>query len=163
MISAPIDIAFVILIVILTVRAGLRGLVEEISGIAWLILGLIFSFAFFRQGAVFIRDRFQMNIRYVPEILSFVILFLIVFIVVKIITAILKDIIDRVSLTGIDRFLGVLFGIIEGIVVIALILFIMDIQPLFDKNSVLENSLFNHILGGSVESVQDMMTSGKAE
>jgi len=157
MLYAPIDIVFAVLILIITIRAMLRGLVHEISGIAWLVLGLLFSLAFFRQGAVFIREQFNLSMNYVPEVLSFAALFLIVFIVVKILTAIVNDIITRLHLSGIDRFLGVIFGIAEGLAIVALILFVLDIQPLFDKSTLLDGSLFNHLLEGSLETVQDMI------
>ena len=82
------------------------------------------------------------NVKIIPEVLGFIALFLIVFIVVKIIERLLKDIIEGIKLTKVDRFIGIFFGIIEGIVVVSLVLFIITIQPVFDSQKLLENSFF---------------------
>ncbi|MDR2841768.1 MAG: CvpA family protein [Spirochaetaceae bacterium] len=146
MIFAPVDIAFILLAIIIIIRSALRGFVDEIMGLAWVSLGLIFSIRFYKKGAQIIREKFLLNVEYLPEILSFIALILIVFIIVRILTIMLKDIINRVQLAGLDCFLGAIFGIIESVAVIALIIFIIGIQPLFDKAAVLKNSVFYHIL-----------------
>ncbi|MDR1256414.1 MAG: CvpA family protein [Spirochaetaceae bacterium] len=158
---APLDIVFTVLILIIVVRAALNGFVEEVFGMAWLILGLIFSICFYHRGAVFIRTKMLADVKILPEIMAFVILFLIVFVVIKIITSILKDIVQKIRLGGLDHFLGALFGIFEGLLAAALILFIIDIQPLFDKNAVLKNSIYNQFLSGNVKTALEMVTKNR--
>jgi membrane protein required for colicin V production len=155
---APLDIVFTVLILIIVIRAALNGFVEEAFGIAWLVLGLIFSINFYRPGAAFIRTKVLSDVKILPEVLAFIVLFLIVFIIVKIVTFILKDIVQKIKLKGLDHFLGLLFGIIEGLLAVAIIIFIINIQPLFDKNDVLKNSIYNQFLSGNVMSVRDMIT-----
>jgi membrane protein required for colicin V production len=58
----------------------------------------------------------------------------------------LKGIILRVRLGGADKFLGLIFGFLEGIAVISLILFLLGIQPLFDSSVILANSFFANLL-----------------
>ncbi|GHV84071.1 hypothetical protein AGMMS50212_14110 [Spirochaetia bacterium] len=154
MIFAPVDVVFTLLIVILIIRSALHGFVDEVMGIASVTLGIFFAGAFFNEGAAFIRTRFMQNVKIFPEILSFIILFLIVFVLVKIITAILRDIIVRIKLSGLDSFLGALFGIIEGIVVVGIIIFVINIQPLFDKQKVLNESIYSHLLSNNVQVIQ---------
>jgi membrane protein required for colicin V production len=81
-----------------------------------------------------------------PEVLAFIALFLIVFVLIKILGAILKDIIAGIKLGGADRFLGLVFGLGEGLIVISLILFVLTIQPLFDPGPILQKSLFAELL-----------------
>jgi membrane protein required for colicin V production len=155
---APLDIVFTMLILIIVVRAALNGFVEEVFGMAWLILGLIFAVSFYRKGAMFIRTKILEDVKILPEVLAFIILFVIVFVIVKIITSILKDIVQRIRLGGLDHFLGALFGIFEGLLAAALILFVIDIQPLFDKNPVLKNSIYNQFLSGNIQTALEMIT-----
>jgi membrane protein required for colicin V production len=153
---APIDIIFTVLIFIIVVRSALRGFVEEIFGVAWLIFGLLFAVNFYRSGADFIRTKMLQNVKILPEILAFIILFLIVFIAVKIITFILKDIVHRIKLGGLDHFLGALFGALEGLFAAALIIFIINIQPLFSKDNILKDSIYNHFLSNNVKFIKKL-------
>ena len=158
---ATLDIVFTILIFIIVVRAALHGFVEEVFGLAWLVLGLTFAISFYRQGAYFIRTKALSDVKILPEALAFIVLFLIVFVVVKIITFILKDIIQKIKLGGLDHFFGLLFGILEGLLAVMIVIFLINIQPLFDKNDVLKNSAYNRFLSGNVRSVQDIITKQK--
>jgi membrane protein required for colicin V production len=154
---ATLDIVFSILIFIIVVRAALHGFVEEAFGIAWLVLGLVFAVSFYRSGAAFIRTKAFDDVKILPEVLAFIILFLIVFAVVKIITFLLKDIIQKIKLGGLDHFLGLVFGIFEGLLAVAIIIFVINIQPLFDKNDIFKNSVYNKFLSGNVQVVRDML------
>jgi membrane protein required for colicin V production len=143
---ASIDIFFLVLIALLVIRCALRGFIGEVMAVASFFLGLLASLFFYKNGGVFIRERFMPGTGILPEVLAFIALFFIVFILVKILGRILKDIIDRVSLGGVDRFLGILLGLAEGILVAGLILFVLSIQPLFDPAPLLGRSIFARLL-----------------
>jgi membrane protein required for colicin V production len=143
---AAVDILFVALIVIFTVRCALRGFVGELFSMASLVLGLIAALYFYRNGGLFIREKFMPGLEIIPEILAFIAIFLVVFICVKIIEGILKEIIEGIRLGRADRFLGIFFGLAEGIVVVSLILFVLSVQPLFEPGPILEKSFFGNLL-----------------
>jgi uncharacterized membrane protein required for colicin V production len=69
--------------------------------------------------------------------------------------------VQKIRLGGLDHFLGALFGIFEGLLAAALILFAIDIQPLFDKNAVLKDSIYNQFLSGNVKIALEMITKNK--
>ncbi|MDR2802732.1 MAG: CvpA family protein [Treponema sp.] len=158
---APIDIVFTVLVFIIVVRSALRGFVEEVFGVAWLIFGLLAAVNFYHSGAAFIRTKMLQNVKILPEILAFIILFLIVFIVVKIISFILKDIVQRIKLGGLDHFLGALFGALEGLFAAALILFIINVQPLFSKDNILKDSIYNHFLSSNIKFIKETVERPK--
>jgi len=143
---AAIDIIFIAVIVIFTVRCAIKGFISEIMSMASIVLGLLAALFFYKNGGEFVRIRFMPGIKIVPEIIAFVSLFLIVFIVIKILEIMLKEIIEGVRLGGADRFLGIFFGLAEGIVVVSLVLFLFRIQPLFDPGALLSNSIFAKML-----------------
>lgn len=152
----PLDIIFGILVLIAAVHCALKGFVAEIMSIAALIFGTLTGFLLYRKGAEVIRERFFQG-RILPEILAFAALFLIVFIAFKILEYVLRDIIARIKLGGVDRFLGFIFGILEGLCVVALILFILAVQPLFNAGPILENSLFARALAPFIGIIQDVL------
>jgi len=141
-----IDIVFIILIGLFVIRCYLKGFVSELLSMAGFALGILAALFFYKNGAEFLRERFWPNLQTIPEVLSFIFLFIIVLIVVKLIAIMLKGIIDGIRLGGIDRVLGIIFGLAEGIAVVSLVLFFMRIQPLFDPSSVLSNSFFANLL-----------------
>jgi membrane protein required for colicin V production len=81
-----------------------------------------------------------------PELIAFVSLLAIVFFAIKILEHILQDIIFRIHLGGLDRALGLVFGLLEGLVLVRVIMFVLAIQPLFDATSLLEHSFLAQIL-----------------
>jgi membrane protein required for colicin V production len=143
---AVIDIIFAVLTIIFVIRCALRGFIGEVMSMASVVLGLLASFFFYKNGGAYIREKFMPETKLIPDILAFIALFLIVFVIIKILESMLKEIIEGVKLGGADRFLGVIFGLAEGIIVVCLIIFVLTIQPLFNSEPILDNSIFADIL-----------------
>jgi membrane protein required for colicin V production len=139
---------------LVAIRASLRGLVEEVAGTASIVLGLLLSALFFDEGAAFIRNRGFVTMAVVPEMIAFAAIFITVFIAVKLIEGVLKDIVQRISLSAIDHLLGFFFGIAEALVIIVVIIIIINVQPLFDKNAVLDGSMFARFLMPNAEALR---------
>jgi membrane protein required for colicin V production len=135
---------------------------------AGIVLGLIASIYFFKNGGEYIRENYLPDIKVIPEILAFILLFMIVFLAVKVIAIMLKGIFRNLKLGGVDKFLGLVFGFAEGIVVISLALLIINIQPLFDPEPLLSKSFFAQLLlplitGARLPPVEIKMPSGENE
>lgn len=141
---ATIDIVFGSLILILVVRCALRGFIEEFMSMAALVLGLLCAILFYKPGAEYVRSK--LGDQYLPELVAFVGLFLIAFVLVKILERILKDIMEQVKLGGVDRLLGLLLGLVEGLLVVSAALFVLSKQPLFDSSALLDHSFFAKLL-----------------
>jgi len=141
-----LDIIFILVILLFVLRCYLKGFASEILSMAAIVLGLLASLFFYKNGADFLRAKYWPDMKIIPEIIAFVALFLIVFIVFKILEIMLKEIIRGIKLRSADRFLGIIFGLTEGLVVVSLVLFIIRIQPLFDPSSLLSNSIFARII-----------------
>jgi membrane protein required for colicin V production len=137
-----IDIIFIFLTLLLVIRCALRGFVAELMPIAAVVLGLLTALYLYKNGGLFIRGFFFKDVKYIPEMMAFTALFMVVFGAIKVVEHIIKDIIRRIGLNGIDRFLGFLFGFVEGLVLISLVLWVFTVQPLFDEKPLLERSFF---------------------
>ena len=143
---AIIDIVFLVIIAIFALRCALRGIVGELMSMAALVLGLLAAIFFFRRTAELIRGKFVPDVKALPEIISFVAIFIAVFAVIKIFEMILKEIIEGIKLGGVDRFFGFFLGIAEGLVIICLLIFLINVQPFVEPEIVLEGSLLAEIL-----------------
>jgi membrane protein required for colicin V production len=141
-----LDIIFIILITIFIIRCYLKGFISELLTMSALILGILASLFFYKNGGEYLREQFWHGLAVIPEIVAFLDLFFIVFATIKILEILLRGIIERVELSGADRFLGIFFGLAEGIAVISFILFLIRIQPLFDPATILDGSFFAHII-----------------
>jgi membrane protein required for colicin V production len=150
---AAFDIICAVLAVILVVRCMLRGFIGEIMSMASVVLGILAAIFLYKNGAAFIRANW-IEMKVVPEILAFAAIFLVVFLFVRIVEFFLKDIINAINLHGLDRLLGMFFGLLEAFVLICLILFILAVQPLFDPMVILQNSIVAQILLPLVSTVQ---------
>ncbi len=154
---ATIDIVFACLVLILTIRCLLRGFIEEFMSMAALVVGLALAFFLFQNGAQFLRER--VNLQTLPELVAFVGLFLIGFVIVKILERIFRDILDKLNLSALDKLLGALLGVLEGLLVVGLILLVLDLQPLFDASSLLEGSVFSKYLMPFIQSASDSVST----
>jgi membrane protein required for colicin V production len=157
-----IDFILFIFALLLVIRAALRGFVSEFMALASLVVGALGAVFLHRPCAVFLRQRGLEDalrktpeflqkllpglVNNIPEIIAFVAVFVLIFLLAKLVEHLLKDITERISLGTVDRFLGLLFGVAEGIAVISLVLLVMRIQPIFDTSSLLENSFFAKML-----------------
>ena len=86
------------------------------------------------------------NVRYVPEILAFLAVFLLVTLLLKMIERILKDVVKGANLGSVNKVLGAVFGLVEGIALTAIILFVLSVQPFANVTRMLEESIFAQIL-----------------
>jgi membrane protein required for colicin V production len=143
---AAIDIVFVVIIAIFSFRCAARGFVGELLSMAALIFGMLAAICFFRWGGHFIRSYFMLEMKVLPEAIAFVTIFVFVFIIIKTIEATLKNIIETIQLGGLDRMLGLLFGFVEGIIIVCLIIFVINVLPPVVSHSVLDKSIFAKIL-----------------
>jgi membrane protein required for colicin V production len=143
---AVIDVVFLGIIAIFAIRCAIRGLVSELMSMAALVFGILSAIFFFRKAAEIVRGRFMPDIKTLPEIISFIAIFIIVFVVIKFLESILKEIIAGIHLSGPDRFLGFILGLAEGVIIVCLLLFLINIQFFVDSSLILEKSFFADLL-----------------
>ena len=141
-----IDLVFLILVILMVIRGHVKGFITEFFSWVALVLSIWAAVLFHPAGAEFIRGKVMKNVEHIPEVLAFVGIFAIIMLLVKMIEHILKDVILGAKLGGANRFLGAVFGLVEGLTLTALLLFLLSIQPLFDASNIIVNSNFARIL-----------------
>ena len=143
-----IDIIFLALIALLMIRCYLKGIVSELLSMSAVVLGVLAAVFFYKNAALYLKENYWSGLSNpIPEILAFIALFTAVFFIVKILETLLKGIVKGVNLGGADKFLGLIFGFAEGIAVVGLILFFMQlIRPIYDTSLLLSDSFIAKML-----------------
>lgn len=148
----PIDIVFTLIILVMTIKAIFRGFVSEFMGIAAVGFGILFGIVFSSSLGLFISQRF--GIVNWSQIIAFLAIFIATYFIIKMLEKGISTIIDKINLDKLDRSLGLFFGIIEGLVVVLLIVFIIQIQPVFDTTKIETESIY-------FQNIQKFLPQGK--
>lgn len=136
----PIDIFFSAVILFMTIKAIVRGFVSELMGIAAIGLGIMLGVLFSGLLGAFIGKQFgESNWN---QVIAFLIIFLVSYILIKIFENGLNALVEKIHLDKLDRSLGLFFGIIEGIVLVVIMVFIIEVQPLINTEKVEDESWY---------------------
>ena len=117
----PIDIFFLVLFLIITVRCVFRGFVAEMMAIQAVVGGIILAFLLSPLVAGWL-DELMKPSRW------------------KILEKIFASIFDRLNLERLDRALGLFLGMVEGVLILTVLVYLIDLQPLFDAEKILAGS-----------------------
>jgi membrane protein required for colicin V production len=150
-----IDIVFIIIIVILAIRCTFRGFVTELLSMAALLLGVIGAVLFSSKAVPIIEH--YLGDTYWNKIIAFLAVFLIVFIIVKIFQGLLNKLIEKIHLQKLDRALGFLLGLLEGVLLVSLILFVLQVQPFFEVSNLIKESIIAGYLAPLLPYVSDLI------
>lgn len=142
---AVLDIIFVIILVITTIRTTIKGFISEIMTLAALILGIAAAVLFSSVGAQLIDTYFGPSDW--SQVIAFLVIFLIVYLLVKVFEGGLKRLFEQLNLGPLDRALGFFLGFAEGVFLIAIIIIIMKVQPFFDTAELLDVSIIAGMVG----------------
>ncbi len=141
---AGIDIAFIVILIFTTIRAGIRGFVKELMSMAALILGITAAVVF--SGVVASALVGYVESEAWSQVIAFLGLFLVVYIVVKIFETALNRLVERINLDSLDHALGFFLGLVEGLVLVFILVLLLQIQPFFSPDRLISDSVFAHFL-----------------
>ena len=144
-----------IIILIFAIAGIIKGFVNNVMGKLALALGILMACMFYKTAGNNLLASVE-NITF-RNILGFLIVFVVVFLIVKCIQVIISRVFEWEVLKSLDRTLGFVFGAVEGLAVIGLLMFLLSIQPFFDVSGIFEDSflysLLNIILSGKSKEI----------
>ncbi len=141
---AVMDIVFIVIILIAAVRGGFKGFVAEVMTFASLILAVGAAVLFSGMVSGYIANFFGESVW--NGVIAFLVIFLVVYLIIKLFEGTLHKIIEKIKLEKLDQALGFFLGVIEGILVAAVITFILKVQPFFDTGVLLADSFIASLL-----------------
>ncbi|WP_052078925.1 CvpA family protein [Spirochaeta lutea] len=139
-----LDVVLLIITGLAGIRAVFRGFVKELMSVGAVILGILLAMIFSGVAAVFLEQWLGQSVW--TQVASFLGIFVLVYLVLKLFEAGLNGLIERVNLQNLDKALGLFLGLIEGILLCFILLFIMQIQPFFEVQQILEESVIYGLL-----------------
>jgi len=120
-----IDIGILGILSVFLLKGAIRGLLKEVCSLLGLVLGGIFAFTFHLPLAQTLQDTVHL-----PAQLSVWVSFLAIFLLVVIVFAVLGFVLNRfirlVFLGGFNRLAGALFGLIQGVVLLSMIVLALN-------------------------------------
>ncbi len=154
-----IDGLVAVVIILSALLAYGRGIVREAMAIAGWIAAAVLAYLFAPQVEPLVRE-----IPYVGEIVgdgcelsivgAFAIVFVVALIVVSLFTPLFSTLVRRTALSGVDQGFGFLFGVLRGLVLVAIAFFVYDIVT-NQELAVVDNSRSAGIFLDLAQSVQD--------
>ena len=146
-----LDWVFAAVIVLLGVRCLVRGIVEEVLSVAAIALGLLAGLYLYKPAGALIAGLFAPKTVPVPELFGFAAAFLLAFLLVKLIERMIREGLEAAKLGAVDRALGFVLGLAEGLLAVSLVLVVMSLlaeplKNLVDMKKLLDGSFFARTL-----------------
>lgn len=141
---SPLDIFFIAVILIATIRCLIRGFVKEFMSVAALVGGIGAAVLFSSQGGEIVVK--YLHLTRLSRLIAFLGIFILVYLVIKICEGLLQRILEKLHLEKLDRALGFFLGIIEGILLITVVIFVLQIQPFFPVEKFLQESFIANVI-----------------
>ena len=108
----------------------LRGFVREVLSLGSWVVAFIVASQFYPYLAAYLTQIESMSIRNGTAI---GILFVLTLIVGAIVNYVISQLVDKTGLSGTDRVLGAIFGLVRGALIVAALLFFMDTFTNFEQ------------------------------
>ena len=127
-----VDYVILIILLVSTVISFVRGFVKEAMSLAgwvlafWVALGFASPLAEYFKGSIG-----DPNLRLIT---AFAALFVATLIVASVANFFLSRVVQATGLTGTDRFLGLVFGFLRGVLLVAVLVFVGSLTPLAQES-----------------------------
>jgi len=138
---ATFDLIGLIIIVLLGLRGLVRGFVHELLTLAAPLLGLLAAILFSKLAIPLVQPLTHSNFELLNQFISFLSIFLIVYLIAYLLQRILASGIENLNLQALDKALGLLLGLLEGLVLFFLILTVLSFLPLPELKRLVSESL----------------------
>jgi membrane protein required for colicin V production len=146
-----LDWVFIVILALLGIRCMLKGFVAEVLSVAAVLVGLLAGLFLYKiVGQLFVGWGLNPKPEVLVALLGFAAVFLVAFIIVKLIERLLEEGIQAAELGGVDRALGLVLGLAEGLILVSLVLVVMSlIEPALKSagySKLLSNSFFARLI-----------------
>jgi len=124
-----VDIVILVVLVAFLVKGLVRGLLREVCSLLGLLAGAVLAFCFHAPLAELLTE----NLRLPPSVAvgaAFLALFLTTILFFAVLGYLLSRFVKLIFLGGLNRVAGGFFGLAQGVVLLALLLFALFLQPL---------------------------------
>ncbi len=122
-----VDIAILVIVGISALISVMRGLVKEVlSLVAWV---LAFWVAIIFSSNIAVMLEAHVSTESVRNILAFLSLFIGTLLLMGLVNLLISKLMDSTGLTGTDRALGVIFGVLRGVAIVLVLVLLAGLTP----------------------------------
>jgi membrane protein required for colicin V production len=123
-----VDIAILIIVFLSALISVLRGFVREALSLLGLVISFWVAFTFSKDLAVYLAKYIETPSLQLAT--AFAILFIVTLLLMAIVNYLAGQLVEKSGLSGTDRMLGVVFGIVRGIAIVAILVLLAGLTPL---------------------------------
>jgi membrane protein required for colicin V production len=141
-----LDWTFAAIVVASVAAAIMRGFVRELISLTSLVVGLVVAVAFYPRAALWFEDVTKSH--EIAEGLGFLVLFVGILLLGSLVSLLGRKLFKVAGLQWFDRFLGAVFGLLRGVIVDCILLFVLlafTIKP----EAVRQSSLAPYVTAGA--------------
>ena len=139
-----IDWIFSIIILIFAISGVIKGFIDNVFGKIAFVAGILLAYLFYKDIATgLLKD---IKIPVAANVIAILLIFVVTFLVIKIIQMIVAKVFEWSILKSLDRTLGFIFGIVEGLALVCLIVFLLSAQPFFNTQTIFDGSFYYNII-----------------
>ncbi len=124
-----VDVLILIIIGVFLLKGLLRGLMKELCSLVGLIVGSLLAFRFHGPLAEAMVSAFRLPAS-VCVVLAFLAIFLLTLLVFGLIGMLLSKYVKLLYVGGLNRVAGGIFGLVQGVLLLAVVLFGLSVSPL---------------------------------
>lgn len=135
-----VDVVIVSIAFLAAVVGAVRGFAMEFSSRAGFLVGFVIALIFARLGASLVVETFDLPLLW-ATLISFTVFFIVGYIIMMIVGSLLDRTLEAMGLDWLDRLLGLVLGVIEVFVVVAFIIYLLELQKVIDVSSYLNPSV----------------------
>jgi membrane protein required for colicin V production len=151
---SPLDAVLTLVLLVFVGRGVARGFVAEAFALAAVALGVLVAALLGGRLAPQVERLFGASVWSGP--VASLALFAVVYLAVALVGSGLREGVENLSLEQLDRALGFILGVFEGVLVVTGAVVILKVQPLFDSKGLLDGSFYARtllpLLGATAES-----------
>ena len=138
-----IDLVFFVVVTVFAIVACFKGFVDELFDRGAPLLAI--WVAIFGYKALSVKLLPYVHFPILANIFAFILVFILVFLIVKVIQQIVGKVFEGKILGQLNRLLGFAFGVVEGLAIVALVLIVLTVQPWFNVEPIVGESIFFRI------------------
>lgn len=147
MTATLLDLGILLLIILSLIVGLIRGFVRELISLATWVLAIGFALLYFRALAD------ELPFAVYNEVARFGIAFAVIFFAILVIGAIINYLlsaaVSSIGLGGLDHFLGAVFGVFRGGLIVVLLIILIGVTSLPEKSWWTESQLVPHFEQGA--------------
>lgn len=144
-----LDIIFILIIFIFGIRGIIKGAISELISLSILVFSILGSVFLRKPIAAFLGKFFEIkmiaNIN-PAEIAAVLLIFIFIYAILRFFERRIYDFLANINLLNLDKALGFFLGLIEGVCICFLIVFLLTHQLFFDFTNLIEESKIASII-----------------